>query len=69
MQNTTRTAELERISHSLSERLRRVCAYMSVVDFEDLVRKMAEVQWRSEHRQAELRTAELMDFGRDPRAR
>ena len=46
----SRKHELEQISLSLTERLRRVCAHMSDKDFKAMIRRMADVQWRSEQR-------------------
>lgn len=53
------------ISQSLSERLRRVCAHMSDSDFATMVGKMADLQWRSEHRAVDAFTSDLLRFRRD----
>jgi hypothetical protein len=64
VQFNSRKDELERISRSLNERLRGVCDYMTDADFAVMIRSMAEVQWRSEHRPPDTLIAEMMRFKR-----
>jgi hypothetical protein len=46
-------AELAVIEQSLSERLRPACAYMSEKEFWLMVKSMARVQWKAEHRSSD----------------
>ena len=59
-------AELAVIEESLSERLRPACVYMSEKEFSHMVKSMARVQWRAEHRAAD---SILLDGGRRASAR
>ena len=65
----SRKEELGRITQSLADRLRRVCSYMTADDFDGMVRKMAEVQWRTEHRREDAFLADILRFQRDSEAR
>lgn len=69
MSNTARREEIDSISRSLSERLARVCSHMSEPDFAFMVNKMAELQWRSEHRSADAFAASLLSDVRSYGAR
>lgn len=64
-----RNDEMELISRSLSERLRRVCSHMSEPDFAAMIQKMADVQWRSEHRRVDAFAASLLGHHRDDEVR
>jgi hypothetical protein len=65
----TRNAEMEIISRSLSERLRRVCSHMSESDFAAMIHKMADLQWRSEHPRVDAFAAHLLGHLRDDESR
>ena len=65
----SRAEELEEISRSLSERLRRLCANMSEDDFAVMIARMAEVQWRSEHVKSDTSVAAFLPYTRRPGSR